>query len=56
MALERVDVVSAILLAFVRGLKMEAKCSSVTVLGIVSVMEMGRCREKKLHRPRAGDR
>jgi hypothetical protein len=28
-------------------------CSSVTVLGIVWVMEMGRWREKKLDRPRA---
>jgi hypothetical protein len=53
MVLDRVDVVSEILLDFERGAKMEAKCSSDTALGIVSVTEMGRCKEKKLDRPRA---
>jgi hypothetical protein len=34
-------------LAFVRGVKMAAKASSVTVLGKLFVVEIGRWREKK---------
>lgn len=45
--------VSETLFDLVRALKMDAKCSSVTVRGIVCVIEMGRCREKKLDKPRA---
>lgn len=54
MVLEMVDTVSETLFDFVRGVKMEAKCSSVTDRGMVCVMEMGRWREKKLERPSAG--
>jgi hypothetical protein len=32
---------------------MDAKCSSVTLLGIVCVIEIGRWREKKLDKLRA---
>jgi hypothetical protein len=38
---------------WVRGVKMEANASSDTVLGNVWVTEMGRCKEKKVERPRA---
>lgn len=54
MVSETVETVSRILLDFVRGAKMEAKCSSVTDRGMVCVMEMGRWREKKLDRLKAG--
>lgn len=53
MVLDSVDMVSDTLLALVRGAKMEAKCSSLTVRGIVCVMEMGRCNEKNDDSPRA---
>jgi hypothetical protein len=53
MVSESVDTVSRILFDFVRGAKMFAKCSSVTLLGIVCVTEIGRWSEKKLDRLRA---
>lgn len=45
--------VSFILADLDRVAKMEAKCSSLTVRGIVCVMEIGRWREKKLDRLKA---
>jgi len=44
---------SELFCARVRGRNIEAKASSVTVLGRLCVMEMGRCWEKKLARARA---
>lgn len=53
MVLDTVLMVSKTRLFFDRGPKMDAKCSLVTVRGIVWVMEMGRWREKKLDSPTA---
>jgi hypothetical protein len=46
--LDKVEMTSdGFVLTFVRDVKMAAKASSVTVLGKLLVVEMGRCREKK---------
>lgn len=56
MVFESVDIVSETVFDFDREAKMEANCSSVTARGIVWVIEIGRCREKKLESPRARQR